>query len=85
MSADRSLRIVAAAVKVGDVVYEGKRHCEIIARIVQEGIAQRVTQEQQGFVASDGKFYSRFHSGAIAALAGQTPTWRKALLSEDLW
>jgi len=78
------LRITEAAVKRGDKLWTGRRHSEIIGRVFEE-TGQRVTQEEQGFVADDGEFYNRFQSGSIAYSAGQTKTRKQHLLSEDLW
>ena len=79
-----SLRIVAAAVKVGEKLYQGKRHCDCIRAAIAGG-APHIDRDMQGFVASDGKFYNRFQSGAIAFRARQTETRKQELTSEDLW
>lgn len=79
------MRIVAAAVKVGDKIFQGKRHGQIMHAIQTEIPGTYVTQQMQGFVANDGKFYNRFQSGAIAFRSGQTKTRKQSLLSEDVW
>lgn len=78
------LKIVAAAIKVGDKVWQGKRHGCIMPLVFAE-TGLRISMEQQGFVASDGKFYNRFQSGAVAFRAGQTKTRKQSLMSEDVW
>lgn len=79
-----NLRIIKAAVRQGARVWIGTRHSEIIPVVYAE-TGERVTQDQQGFVADDGNFYNRFQSGAIAFGSGQTPVRYECLLSEHLW
>ncbi len=78
------LRITAAAVLHNGKLYTGKRHAEIMRQIWDEG-GGRITLEEQGFVASDGKFYNRYQAGAIAYMAGQTEGRHEYLLSEHVW
>lgn len=78
-------KIEQAAVKVGDVVYTGKRHGQIMLDVQEKHPGTKITQDMQGFVDSNGKFWNRFQAGAIAFNAGQTNVRRTRLLSEDLW
>jgi hypothetical protein len=78
------MRIVAAAVKVGDKLYTGIRHSVCIRDAIADGVPH-VDRDMQGFVANDGKFYNRFQSGAIAFRAGQTGVRKQELTSEDVW
>lgn len=78
------LRITAAAIRKNGVVYEGTRHAYIMSKVFEE-TGERVSQDEQGFVASDGKFYNRFQAGAIAFNAGQTKVRHQSLLSEHVW
>lgn len=74
------LKIVAAAIKVGDQVYVSRRHGAIMQKIWEKQSKLRISQEMQGFVASDGKFYTRFQAGSIAFTAGQTKARKQSLL-----
>jgi hypothetical protein len=80
------MRIAWAAVKIGDEIWTGTRHGIIMSQIREQmADAPRITQEMQGFVDDEGRFWNRFQSGAIAFDAGQTATRKETLLSEDLW
>ena len=81
------LKIVSAAIRYKDKIYTGKRHAEIMGIIwEEEGTTDaKFLQEDQGFLASDEKFYNRFQSGAIAYMAGQTKERKQVLLSDHLW
>lgn len=76
--------ITHAAIRKGGRIWTGSRHGQIIPQVLAE-TGQRVSQAEQGFLGSDGKFYSRAEAGAIAFAAGQTRICRENLLSEDLW
>lgn len=83
-------KIVKAAVKLGDKVYTGWRHADILSHLRHEGHARLSfgSQEDQGFVDNKGWFFDRHQSAKIAAGARQC-TWDsikcKMLLSEDVW
>ena len=84
------MKITAAAIKIGQRVWTGKRHADIMrdirAEMEQGGYeCPRITQEMQGFVDEAGNFWNRFQAGALAFRAGQTPTRKQTLLSEHLW
>ena len=81
----RKLRITSAAIKIDDRIFLGPRHALIMPFARELTGNKRITQEMQGFMASDGKFYNRFQAGAIAFDAGQTKTRKQSLLSEDVW
>ena len=58
--------IVAAAVKIGDMVWTGERH----APITRESDSY-VSQSQQGFITDGGAFLSRAEAEAHARECGQ--------------
>lgn len=79
------MKITRAAVKIGDKVYEGRRHSDCIKLAVSDGAA-RVYQDQQGFVLDTGEFIDRKTAAAIAIENGQAiKPVGKILFSEDLW
>jgi hypothetical protein len=80
-------RIERAAVRVGGVVYQvprPERHHHAIRLAIAAG-AEYVTQGEQGFVTSTGRFVERRDAADIAYRAGQIEQPRVALYSEDLW
>lgn len=85
----QNLRIVAAAVERDGVVFTGQRHGHIIRDMVEMGFLtdkkKPVQAEEQGFVASDGKAYSRRAAREIAIRSGQIKPDHGTLYSEDLW
>ena len=74
-------KIVAAAIRKDDKIYEGKRHHEII-NSHPPGFFQGC---HQGFVTNDGFFVTREEAAEIAFLCGQLRRPKRALFSEDLW
>lgn len=80
----RDLTIVKAAVKLGDRVFTGWRHADILHHLIAAGTPQR-DQEAQGFVADNGSFYNRYQSARIALRARQIGRLPHVLTSEDLW
>lgn len=81
------MKIIAAAVKVGDKTYQGRRHFECIKAAFLE-TQQRVMQDQQGFLTDTGEFVSRRAAMKIARNAGQLKEKtinKEKLFSEDLW
>lgn len=79
-----NMKIVKAAVKVGDKIYECRRHAEGIAAAIRDG-ASRVNQDEQGFITDEGTFVSRWKAARIAFKAGQTKEIKNPLMSEHLW
>jgi hypothetical protein len=78
--------IIDAAVQYNGRVYIGKRHVVIMRQIWEEaGEEIHISQLDQGFLTSGGKFVNRFQAGVIAFRAGQTKTRKQELLSEDVW
>lgn len=83
-------KIVAAAIKEGDVVCsvpQPGRHGDVMRELARIGVPIPITG-QQGFVTSGGRFVSRFEAQDIARAAGQII--RKTgplgeLYSEDVW
>ncbi len=81
---ERGLRIVKAAVTLGDRVFTGWRHSEILSHLGRIGTPQ-LSQDAQGFVADNGSFYNRYQSARIALHARQIKRLPHVLTSEDLW
>ena len=83
------LTIVAAAVKRDGVVFTGVRHGHVIKSMVEVGfltdMKDPIREEEQGFIASDGKYYSRQEAREIAINAAQVNPDHGTLYSEDLW
>ena len=81
--------IVRAAVKVGDIVYEGRRHGEAIHAAAKAGEPTPITQKMQGFVLDTGEFVTRIEARPIAIRCGQIFFCKsrigKPLISEELW
>ncbi|CAA2139501.1 hypothetical protein [Hyphomicrobium sp. ghe19] len=87
-------RIIAAAVKIGDVALSmppPARHWTIINTLcgtLDKPDATRYAQpDDQGFLTDQGRFVSRVEALGIAWAAGQlkkAPTMRE-LYTEDLW
>jgi len=79
--------ITKAAVKLGDDVYTGLRHPQIIHHVVWIGVADYVHQGEQGFVTDDGEFLDRMAASQHAVASGQvkerSSPW--PLLSEEVW
>lgn len=78
------MKIIKAAIKIGNKIYECRRHFEGIQAAVLDG-ADRVNQDQQGFITDEGKYVSREEAAKIAFKAGQTKKIKNPLMSEHLW
>lgn len=73
-------KVERAAIKwpSGEVL-TGRRHSDVYRRKVsEEGCIQ-------GFVLDDGSFVTRDEAASIAFVAGQIPSSKSQLYSEDLW
>jgi hypothetical protein len=79
------VRITCAAINHGGKIYEGTRHGIIMAKIWREAGHCKITQDEQGFMTSDGHFVNRRQAGDIAFMAGQTQERKETLLSEHVW
>ncbi len=73
-------------------VWTGRRHSDIIRKIVQEGVALSVSNMvfTQGFVTADGRFVNRRQAFIIAKFHNQLlnpedPWAEPTLMSEDLY
>jgi len=89
-SVDERLRVVAAAVSFNGMVYSmprPARHHNILHSMAMNGLVKFGSGENQGFLLSDGKFYSRKEAGDIAVKNGQLKklSYPPNLYSEDLW
>lgn len=82
---DRDLKITQAAINFNEQILTGRRHAHIMAEIWQKHPNVKITDDMQGFVTQDGRFWNRFQAGAIAFGAGQTETRHERLISEHLW
>lgn len=82
--------IVAAAIKWKGIVYTGTRHGFIIKQLVELGQLKdktndRVTDEMQGFLDSNGIFLTRAGGRSVAVTSQQVKPDHGTLYSEDLW
>jgi len=76
--------ISEAAILKNGRIYKGKRHHNIIARIVNKtGI--KPAGGKQGFVTDNGRFVSREEAAKIAFASGQIKEQKERLFSEDLY
>ncbi len=86
-----SLRIVAAALKRGDLIFSAPppaRHHTLMIEIDKlfGDKHDPFMPDEQGFLGSDGQFYDRVAARKLAYVAGQIgELWAKELFSEDLW
>lgn len=78
------MKIVKAAIRIGNKIYECRRHFEGIQAAILDG-ADRINQDEQGFITDEGNFVSRAEAAKIAYEAGQTETIKNPLTSEHLW
>lgn len=78
-------RVLLAAVRVGSRVFIGYRHSTIMQAVAAIEKIRVLDQEAQGFVDSNGCFYSRGSAAALAFLRGQIDKIPSTLFSEDLW
>lgn len=83
-------RIVAAAIRVGDLICvtaRPNRHHHVLQAMEAAGVVRRFGPEQRGFITSDGRFVNRQLAREIALRAGQISKThdKPELFSEDLW
>jgi hypothetical protein len=81
-------KITNAAIRVGDTVYAGIRHANIMSYLREANLCDHVSYEMQGFVDADGTFFSRYQAQRIVWHTKQMPFGKKLapdLLSEHLW
>ena len=64
-------KIIKAAIKHKGKIYTGLRHGLIMENMRNKGVTAYITQEEQGFLTSSGKFVSRVEAAKIAFKAGQ--------------
>jgi hypothetical protein len=76
-------QLVKAAIRLGDVVYTGWRHGEILQFMHGAGCA-KPAMDDQGFIDERGDFYDRLSAAALLHSRGH-PLRQSPLLSEDLW
>lgn len=80
------MRIKEAAIVHAGKVWTGRRHHNVIAKIVQEcGMQAAPVMGEQGFVTECGVFLGRESAAMIAFEARQIPAPKKMLFSEDLY
>lgn len=81
-------RIICAGVQLpSGTLSLGRRHAECMGAAIASGEVERVTQDMQGFLTSEGRFVNRIEAMELARDAGQLigNTTRNYLMSEDLW
>lgn len=79
----REAKLAKAAIRLGDVVYTGWRHDQILSFMYGAGCA-RPHIDDQGFIDERGDFYDRLSGAALLHSRG-IPVERTPLMSEDLW
>lgn len=80
------MKIKEAAIMHEGKVFTGRRHHNVIKKIVDEcGMQAAPVLGEQGFVTECGKFLSREDAAKVAFEAGQIPALKKELFSEDLY
>lgn len=84
------MKIIAAAIKRGRVVFTGVRHGHIIRDMVAVGFITDIKKDyvhshEQGFIDENGDYWNREESRQIAIHAGQIKPDHGTLYSEDLW
>ena len=81
--------IVQAAIRIGEKVWVGHRHNNIIHEIVNETGKKpfEIGKVEQGFVTNTGQFVDRIEGARIAIEAEQIEKlqWPPNLYSEDLY
>jgi len=81
--------IKESAILFNGVVFTGRRHHDVISKIIAETGVKKVGGEHtQGFVTDDGKFVDREEAAKIALQRGQIKKLKfnsKELFSEDLY
>lgn len=79
-------KLVKAAVRVGDKLYLGWRHADIMRELKEHNIVEHVFAEDQGFVTENGRFLMRPQAKSWAFYVEQIEdTEGPILTSEDLW
>ena len=80
------MRIKEAAILRNGVIWTGKRHGDVILKIIAEcGREAAPVKDIQGFVTECGKFLDRKEAARVAFEAGQVPELYNVLMSEDLY
>jgi len=82
------MKIKEAAYRQDGVIYTGKRHSEIIKRMVEvHGVPKPIGPENSGFVTDSGEFVDRLTAAKLALESGQITElkWPPDLYSEDLY
>lgn len=80
------MRIKEAAIEHGGKIWTGRRHSDVIRRIVEElGREAAPVRGTQGFVTECGKFLDRKEAARVAFEAGQVKELYPILMSEDLY
>jgi hypothetical protein len=80
------MRIKEAAIMHDGVIWTGRRHHNVIQKIIDElGREAAPVRGTQGFVTECGKFLDRKEAAKVAFEAGQVPELYTVLMSEDLY
>lgn len=89
------MKIIEAAIRIGDSVWTGHRHHNIFRTIFEETGKKAfemvkelgVAREEQGFVADTGEFVDRIEAAKIALESGQIEKLNHPpnLYSEDFY
>lgn len=80
------MRIKEAAILHDGKVWTGRRHHNVIQKIIEElGREAAPVTGEQGFVTECGKFLDRKDAARVAFEAGQVPELYTVLMSEDLY
>lgn len=80
------MRIKEAAIVHAGKVYTGRRHHDVIKKIIDEcGESAAPVLGEQGFITECGVLLGREAAAMEAYAAGQIPAPKKTLFSEDLY
>jgi hypothetical protein len=80
------MRIKEAAIMHDGKVWTGRRHSDVIMKIVLElGRQSAPVSGTQGFITECGKFLDRKDAARVAFEAGQVKELYPILMSEDLY
>ncbi len=80
------MRIKEAAIVHAGKVWTGRRHHDVIRKIVEQcGMEAAPVLGCQGFVTECGVFLDREEAAFVAFAAGQIPMQKDTLFSEDLY
>jgi len=79
--------VVCAAIKVGEIVFCGARHCDRVMREQAHAAGTTLKSPHQGFIDQFGDFLTRERALEIAKANGQVDKTYSAreLFSEDLY